>query len=253
MKDSLLTQPKPSGHGGGPSIPDYSKLVDFTPVEEKFLSSIVMHNYYESVTLLGGNAQETLALFQSKHKPNLALVFIFCKKLYLELKEMDIDNIAFLTLRPSPEFMYNKWSNRIVGYERQIEEFATHMQYITDNCGVKIKSISVEKGTNKSQQQILHYHIIITGKLKYIEKAKKYLINHHTNLHKVYGYQKALKQTVADARTIFKGILYYNGLKVNEIQVVMPDGRIVTKLLDPKQKPDVYKHMIDEKLFYINK
>ena len=93
----------------------------------------------------------------------------------------------------------------------------------------------------------------MTGKLKHIEKAKKYLINQHTNLHKVYGYQKALKQTVADARTIFKGILYYNGLKVNELQVAMPDGRYTTKLLDPKQKPDVYKHMIEEDLFCLNK
>jgi hypothetical protein len=226
MTDSLTTPvvPKTIGHDGNDSIPDLSSnLVS--------LDNLIA-NIYESVSPLGGNA---LPLSLTKHKPTLCTLLELCRKLHTDIGQDDLREYSFLTLRPSPEFMYSKWSDRIIGYSQQLQQMVNHMDYILENIDCNLLSMSIEKGTNKSQQQILHFHMIWHGSKKGLSRMKKYLINAHTNLHKVYGYQKALKESDTDAQSIFKGILYFNGIKVSQYDKSNKKYTL---------KPDIYKHMI---------
>ena len=236
MTDSLTTTvvPKPIGHDGNSSIPDLSSNL--------VLNNNLISNIYESVTTLGGNAQYLQCI--TKHKPTLCTTLALANRIHMEIAKNDLRKLSFLTLRPSPEFMYNKWSNRIVGYERQLDDFTAHVENIHENIDCNLLSCSIEKGTNKSQQQILHYHMIWYGTTKGLSKMKKHFINSHTNLHKVYGYQKAVKESDTNAQTIFKGILYFNGIKQTEYKQ--------TNNAKYALKPDVYKHIILNSILYKN-
>jgi hypothetical protein len=75
------------------------------------------------------------------------------------------------------------------------------------------------------------------GSTKGLSRMKKYLTNAHTNLHKVYGYQKALKESDTIAETILKGILYFNGIKQTQYEK--------TNNAKYSLKPDIYKHLIN--------
>ena len=171
------------------------------------------------------------------HKPTLVNTLALASRIHLDIKSDDLKNLSFLTLRPSPEFMYSKWSDRIIGYDGQLKEIVNHIHYILENIDCTLLSMSIEKGTNKSQQQILHYHMIWHGSTKGLSRMKKYLTNAHTNLHKVYGYQKALKESDTIAETILKGILYFNGIKQTQYEK--------TNNAKYSLKPDIYKHLIN--------
>lgn len=232
MKSSSTSIPneevKPIGHDGTESIQPEGDLV--------------LANVYSSVASLGGNAREfiNIPLSYTMHKPDLLKTLALCNRIYEDIKQDQLQNYSFITLRPSPEFMYTKWGDKIVGYTDQLNFIIMHLQEIIENYDTNLISCSIEKGTNKSQTQILHYHMIWYGSKKGLSRMKKHLINNHTNLHKVYGYQKALKESDSNAEDIFRGILYFNGIKTSEYKNASKETKY-------KQKPDVYKHFIWDK------
>ena len=133
-------------------------------------------------------------------------------------------NLHFVTVRPSPEHMFNIFK-RVPSYDEQIKWFARNM------LDSNIISVSVEKGTKNTQ--LLHYHIMYLGKKKPYKKWKKLVTNLSTCLHKIYGYQKAVLESEKKGR-LSKGMLYFLGISRNVMS---------------KMKPDFFKLIINKKLF----
>lgn len=133
-------------------------------------------------------------------------------------------DLHFVTIRPSPEHMYNIFK-RVPSYDEQIKWFTRNI--LDEN----ILSVSVEKGTRNTQ--LLHYHIMILVKKKQYKKWKKQVTNLSTCLHKIYGYQKAVMESEKTGQLI-KGIKYFLGISKN----------ILTKM-----KPDHFKIVVNKKLF----
>jgi hypothetical protein len=142
-------------------------------------------------------------------------------QLYNSKLEVDVH---FVTIRPSPEHMYNIFK-RVPSYDEQMEWFSRN---ILDES---ILSVSVEKGHKNTQ--LLHYHLIILKKKKQYNKWKKLATNLSTCLHKIYGYQKSVLESEKTGKLI-TGLRYFLGISKN-----------VKKLM----KSDHFKLILNKKLF----
>ena len=142
-------------------------------------------------------------------------------QLYNSKLEVDVH---FVTIRPSPEHMYNIFK-RVPSYDEQIEWFSRN---ILDES---ILSVSVEKGHKNTQ--LLHYHLIVLKKKKRYNKWKKLVTNFSTCLHKIYGYQKSVVESEKTGQLI-TGLRYFLGISKN-----------IKKLM----KSDHFKLILNKKLF----
>jgi len=192
--------------------PDTDKVM--IPVEKDNLIISRLHGKYAS---LGDTFRE---LESSVGKPVYDCVKTVCKALRDYIKRRNLSNIHFITIRPSPEFVYLKYK-RIPCYKEQLKDMGLYL----NSKNIKLLSVSVETGTKN--KQILHCHCIVEASAKPFKKWKKQTINCVTALHKIYGYQSAFMESEANAVTIQKGINYFNGISKN-----VPSAL----------KPDVYKH-----------
>lgn len=181
-------------------------------------------NYSESSASLGAELRESYTL--SIHKPIMKIINQYCKNLDIYIKQQPLDNIKFVTIRPSPEYVYMR-KGRIPSYEEQLQEWIHRI--LDSPC--KILAISIEKGTKNTQ--LLHYHVIVHANKKQYNQWFKSCVNSSTCLHKIYGYQKSVHESETSAINIFDGISYFNG---------------VSKNVNTQLKPDVYKHIINTKI-----
>lgn len=133
------------------------------------------------------------------------------------------ETIHFITVRPSPEHIYNIF-NRVPSYKEQLEWFARNINH------PDILTVSVEKGNKHTQ--ILHYHLIIQTDKKTYKKIYKKCVNCSTTLHKVYGYQKAVLESTKGH--LLNGFRYFLGISKN---------------IKNNLKPDFFKLIINKKLF----
>lgn len=169
---------------------------------------------------LGDTFLETIHKIESSELSN-SISQQLNNQLYNSKLEADLH---FVTIRPSPEHMYNIFK-RVPSYDEQIEWFARN---ILDES---ILSVSIEKGTKNTQ--LLHYHIMIIAKKKQYNKWKKLTTNLCTCLHKIYGYQKAVMESEKNGK-LSKGMQYFLGISKNVLS---------------KMKPDHFKIVVNKKLF----
>ena len=196
------------------NYPDTDKGIK--PAEK---GNLILSRYHGKYTSLGDTFQ-TIGTITSIGKPVFDHVKTICIKIKDYIKRKNLNTIHFITIRPSPEFMFLKY-NRVPSYKEQLKD----MGFYLNSNKIKLLSVSVETGTKS--KQILHCHIIIEANKKHYKQWKKHTINQVTALHKIYGYQSAFMESEANASTIQKGINYFNGISKN-----VPN----------KLKPDVYKH-----------
>lgn len=181
---------------------------------------------YHEASPLGAKLRESYTL--SIHKPNINYISKYCTKLHqLIILLNNLDHLHFVTIRPSPEFVYMS-KGRIPSYDEQLSEWLNRI--LDTSCD--ILAISVEKGTKNTQ--LLHYHVIVLATKKQYNQWFKSQVNSSTCLHKIYGYQKSVFKSDTSAMNVFEGITYFNGISKNT-----PN----------KLKPDVYKHIINLKTF----
>ena len=180
--------------------------------------------YSESFASLGAKLRDSYNL--SIHKPIIKIITQYCKSLELFLASHNkLDSLHFITIRPSPEFVYME-KGRIPSYDEQLSEW---LNRILDSP-VDILAVSIEKGTKNTQ--LLHYHVIVHSKnKKQYNQWFKTLVNTSTCLHKIYGYQKSVYESETSAVNLYDGITYFNGISKNT------NGQSL--------KPDVYKHIIN--------
>ena len=193
------------------------------PLEKEHL----IGNYSESSASLGAELRDSYTL--SIHKPIIKLITQYCKSLELFLASFNkIDHLHFITIRPSPEFVYME-KGRIPSYDEQLSEW---LNRILDSPN-DILAVSIEKGTKNTQ--LLHYHVIVhSSNKKQYNQWFKTLVNTSTCLHKIYGYQKSVYTSETSAVNLYDGILYFNGVSKNT------NGQSL--------KSDVYKHIINSKV-----
>lgn len=182
--------------------------------------NLILSRYSGKYASLGDTFKNIVTMITSIGKPVFDHVKTICKIIREYIKLRNLTTIHFITIRPSPEFMFLKYK-RIPTYKEQLKD----MELYLNSNKIKLLSVSVETGTKS--KQILHCHIIVEANKKHYKQWKKQTINQVTALHKIYGYQKAFRESEANASTIQKGINYFNGISRNV----------------PNQlKPDVYKH-----------
>lgn len=192
--------------------------------KEPSMDGAMDHLKDRDATPLGAEHRGSYTL--SIHKPNRDLVLPYCEAIHKHIQEhCMLDHIHFITVRPSPEFIYMR-KGYIPSYDDQLKEWMVHIL----NTPCNILSISIEKGTKHTQ--LLHYHIIVhtTSKKNYKQYFKQ-LTNNATCLHKIYGYQKAVYKSETINDNLAHGIKYFNGLSKN--------------CGYQRMKIDVYKHLIN--------
>lgn len=177
-------------------------------------------SYRRFEPLLGGENQEST--YYSKHQSCIEKVKKVLQYSLDYIRDNHLDEIHFVTIRPSPEYIY-MLNHRIPSYDNQVH----YIMGLITQPSVDIISGSIEKGDKN--KQILHYHLVIKAKKKKFKKWLTHVTNHVTCLHKVYGYQKAVVVSETQAGNVAEGVKYYNGMSKN---------------VDNKLKPDVYKHII---------
>lgn len=180
-------------------------------------------NYSESSASLGAELRDSYTL--SIHKPFIKIIQKYCNLLAEYIKNQQIDHIKFVTIRPSPEYVYMR-KGRIPSYDEQLSEWLNRI--LDTPCN--ILAISVEKGTKNTQ--LLHYHVIVHSTKKQYNQWFKSQVSSATCLHKIYGYQKAVHESETNAINIVDGINYFNGISKN---------------VNTQLKPDIYKHIINKK------
>ena len=136
-----------------------------------------------------------------------------------------LKKLHFLTVNPSPEFMYFKYKNLIMSYKTQLLFFERLFKFVSQQTGTTILSISAEKGKKSpGPLPILHYHLILlqssTRKFKQFYTAIR---NQVTVLHEIKGFQTSLKESEVQAQNLITGIKYFNGINKNVNAKLKPD------------------------------
>lgn len=175
------------------------------------------------VTSLGG----TIELNYSKSKPTKLKNISSTLEVYKYIKNQSLDEIHFITVRPSPEYIYSL-NKKIPSFQHQINTYSSVFLFPK----VKVITVSIETGNSK----ILHYHLIVQCKEKTLKKYLKKLKNNSTYLHKINnnGYQAAVYLSETQSHNLIKGILYFHGLKIDV------DNTTVKRLW---QKTDYYNQL----------
>lgn len=187
------------------------------------LNDILYCDLKEKYRPLGDTFLETIHKVQTSIS-SIAIANDFNKRFY---NSPDESNLHFVTIRPSPEHMYNIFQ-RVPSYEEQIQWFERNV------LNESILSVSVEKGNRNTQ--LLHYHIVVVAKKKQYNRWKKRVTNLVTCLHKIYGYQKAVLESAKEG-SLLKGFLYFLGVSKNVLG---------------KMKPDHYKLLVNKFIFKKN-
>ncbi len=154
---------------------------------------------------------------------NYDQIFDQCARIVNDIRHTKDGNILkklhFLTINPSPEFMYYNYRNLIRDLHSQLVFFERLFIFVAQQTGTTILSISAEKGKKSSGPiPILHYHLLL--KHESTRKFKKFytaIRNQVTILHEIKGFQSALKESEVQNNNLFEGIQYFNGInpKVN--------------------------------------
>jgi len=195
---------------------DYTESIAIDTTDQFDISG----SYRRFEPLLGGENQEST--YYSNHQTCLDKVKTIVQLTRDYILHQQLEQIHFVTIRPSPEYIY-MINHRIPSYDHQVQ----YIMGLISRPSVHILSGSVEKGTQHTQ--ILHYHLVVKANKKHFKKWLKHVTDHVTCLHRIYGYQKAVVVSETQAGNIMGGIKYYNGLSKN---------------IEDKLKPDVYKHII---------
>ena len=127
-----------------------------------------------------------------------------------------LTKLHFLTVNPSPEFMYLQYKNFMApnDFKSQLFYFERLFDFISSQHSTKILSISAEEGKGKGRKPYLHYHLILVASSK--RSYKKFynsLRDQVTTLHLTKGRQSALRESEVQFRNLYEGISYFNGIQ----------------------------------------
>jgi hypothetical protein len=175
--------------------------------------------------LLGGILQKSSVCY-TKNKPSLKLLYSNVIQLYKN--NQDLTQIHFITVRPSPEYIYSL-QKFIPSYDVQYQRY---LRLFCSKTNITLLACSIETGTDKNS--ILHYHLIIKCLPKKLKKYLTFLKDNSTYLHKIYNYQKAVKVSETIAYNVVIGYLYFHGLKYS----------LLNDTIQIKQKKDHYKQLL---------
>lgn len=175
------------------------------------LSDLTYGNICEKLEPLGETSRK---YYQTKHQPCFSNVRELANYINEQVYNMHEDKLAFITVRPSPEFIYMK-KQKIPSYKEQLTFIGNIIQPLDVIAG------SIETGTDK--KQILHVHLIChVTKRKEFDKQIKRITNEVTCLHKIYGKQHAVFEQT-NKTNIHRGISYYLGIDKNNHSRLKPD------------------------------
>lgn len=151
-----------------------------------------------------------------------------CKKIIHEIRTGEDANILkklhFLTVNPSPEFMYLKYRNLISDLKSQLLFFEQLFRFVAQQTGTTILSISAEKGKNPGPIPILHYHLLLQhASTRKFKKFYTAIRNQVTVLHEIKGFQSALKESEVQSNNLYEGIKYFNGVNHKTDSSLKPD------------------------------
>ncbi len=138
-----------------------------------------------------------------------------------------LTKLHFLTVNPSPEFMYLQYANFMAphDYKAQLVFFEKLLDFLSSKYSTKIVSISAEQGKGKGQKPYLHYHLILVASSK--RSYKKFynsLRDQVTTLHLTKGCQTALRESEVQFPNLQTGINYFNGIQYKDnIAKLKPD------------------------------
>lgn len=130
------------------------------------------------------------------------------------------NNVIFLTINPSREFIYMTHNSRLL---TPIEQLSYCLKCLKI-CELNWLSVSFEQGTqSQSKYTMYHFHIIILAAYKNnfkhkqdIKKLRDYFtVNHKTSLD---HFQSAVKQSPTDYSRLDSGILYFMGFVSPELR-----------------------------------
>ncbi|AXH78950.1 MAG: putative replicase [Circular genetic element sp.] len=127
-----------------------------------------------------------------------------------------LEKLHFLTINPSPEFMYLQYKNFMdpADYKSQLVFFEKLLIFIAQETNTKILSISAESGKGKGLKPYLHYHcILIQSSKRNYKRFYNALRNQVTVLHTVKGFQTALRESEVQAQNVKEGIEYFSGVQ----------------------------------------
>ena len=125
-----------------------------------------------------------------------------------------LTKLHFLTVNPSPEFMYLQYANFMApnDYKVQLVFFEKLLDFLSSKYSTKIVSISAEQGKGKGLKPYLHYHLILIASSK--RSYKKFynsLRDQVTTLHLTKGRQSALRESEVQFDNLRQGVNYFNG------------------------------------------
>jgi hypothetical protein len=129
--------------------------------------------------------------------------------------------LHFLTINPSPEFMYLQYKNFMEpgDYNSQLAFFEQLLIFVAQATQTKILSISAEEGKGKGLKPYLHYHLIlIQSSNRNYKKFYNSIRNQVTTLHVTKGHQSALRESEVQAGNLAEGIEYFMGIQPNTKQ-----------------------------------
>lgn len=219
------TSPGQQDYPGREDRPDREKSIEsLRPLGGDFLKNAL------------GDSSNILLRFRTM---SLDQLIVQSSKIYHDLiKHPDSDilkKLHFLTINPSPEFMYlyyhcNEYVNFMApnAYENQLSFFERLLMFVAHQTDTKILSISAETGKNKGLKPYLHYHLVLLqSSNRSYKRFYNAIRNQVTSLHITKGHQSALRESEVQAPNLSEGINYFNGIH--------PDKR------QYKLKPDYYK------------
>lgn len=141
--------------------------------------------------------------------------------------------LQFITINPSPEFLYNKISD-MKNKEEQLEYTINVINHIKEVYDELPLSISVETG--KKGNIVLHYHLMYYTSKQGIVNIMNYLKNYYTSLH-LMGYKQKAVKISADYTDKYMGITYFHGMNKH---IVYSKGEDKNAIERQYKKPDAY-------------
>lgn len=163
-----------------------------------------------------------------------------CKDLDTLTIEKNVDEnkrqLQFITINPSPDFLYNKISD-MNNKEEQLEYTINVINHIKEVYDELPLAISVETG--KKKNIILHYHLMYYTSKQGIVNIMNYLKNYYTSLH-LMGYKQKAVKISQDYTNKYMGITYFHGMNKHIVYSKNEDPKNKTPVERQYKKPDAF-------------
>lgn len=185
------------------------------PTGDKAIESLTLGGDFRNVAL--GDMSNILLCFKKLSLENILEQSNIIYDDILSHKDSAIlTKLHFLTINPSPEFMYLRYANFMepADYETQLAFFERLLMFVAQQTDTRIISISAETGKGKGLKPYLHYHLIlIQSSNRNYKRFYNAIRNQVTALHLVKGHQTALRESEVQRANLLEGIRYFNGIQ----------------------------------------